>query len=210
MVSASACTAAASARMYATASSYAGMTPGATGGFHSRGLSRLMLGRMGGYFGFLRAGVLRFGGEVETGSELRGLVDASDVVGEPVSGGEDVTLERVSSVELALASGTVTARSRHNVNIADHNNQQRTNKRTRCVHVINRIYTQFSKILITARWPSGPRRVTQAKACLIRSGFSSAYAGRGSNPLLVNFFVSIMHPSTGALLTFIGELYEQE
>lgn len=39
-----------------------------------------------------------------------------------------------------------------------------------------------------ARWPSGPRRVTQAKACLSQSGFSSAYAGRGSNPLLVNFF----------------------
>ena len=104
------------------------MTPGATGGFHSRGLSRVILGRIGGYLGFLRAGVLRFDGAVETGSALRGLVDASDVVDEPVSGGADVTLERVSSVELALASGTVTARSRHNVNIADHDNQKRTNK----------------------------------------------------------------------------------
>ena len=41
---------------------------------------------------------------------------------------------------------------------------------------------------VMARWPSGPRRVTQAKACLSQSGFSSAYAGRGSNPLLVSFF----------------------
>jgi hypothetical protein len=109
--------------MYATASSYAGMTPGATGGFHSRGRSRVILGRMGGYFGFLRAGVLRFGGEVETGSALRGLVGASDVVDTPVSVGVDVTLERVSSVELALASGSVTVRSRHNVNIAGHDSQ---------------------------------------------------------------------------------------
>ena len=42
--------------------------------------------------------------------------------------------------------------------------------------------------MVMARWPSGPRRVTQAKAYLSQSGFSSAYAGRGSNPLLVNFF----------------------
>jgi hypothetical protein len=98
------------------------MTPGATEGFHSRGLSRLILGRIGGYFGFLRGGVLRFGGEVETGSALCGLVEVSDVVDESVSGGVDVTLERVSSVELALASGTVTARSRHNANIAGHDN----------------------------------------------------------------------------------------
>ncbi len=122
-VSASACTAAASARMYATASSYAGMTPGATGGFHSRGLSRLIFGRIGGYFGFLRAGLLRFGGEVEGGSTPRGLVDASEVVDEPVSGGVDVTLERDSSVELARASGTVTARSRHNLNITGHDDE---------------------------------------------------------------------------------------
>jgi hypothetical protein len=113
--------------MYATASSYAGMTPGATEGFHSRGLSRLILGRIGEYFGFLRAGVLSFDGEVETGSALCGRADASDVVDEPVSGGEDVTLERVSSVELALVSGTVTVRSRHNVNIANQDdNQERT------------------------------------------------------------------------------------
>jgi hypothetical protein len=131
--------------MYATASSYAGMTPGATGGFHSRGLSILILGRIGEYFGFLRPGVLCFGGEVETGSAIRGLVDASDVVDESVSGGVDVTLERVSSVELALASGTVTGRSRHNVNIANHDNQTvRTNMQTlvRPRDLLN-IYTQF-------------------------------------------------------------------
>ena len=86
-----------------------------------------MLGRIAGYFAFLRVGVLRLSGEVETGSALLGLVDASDVVDEPVSRGVDVTLERVSRVELALASGTVTARTRHSVNIAGHDNQQRAN-----------------------------------------------------------------------------------
>lgn len=139
-ISASACTAAASAWMYATASSYAGMMPGATGGFHSRGLPRLILGRIGGYFGFLRAGVLRFG--EETSSAVCGIVEASDVVEEPVSGGVDVTLERVSSVELALASGVVTARSRHNVNIANHDNNQlhtKPKERLWCAHVIKLI-----------------------------------------------------------------------
>lgn len=71
--------------------------------------------------GFLRAGVLPFGGDVESGS---GLVDTSDMVEEPVSGGVDVTLERDSSVEFPLASGALTARSRHNVNIADHDDQR--------------------------------------------------------------------------------------
>jgi hypothetical protein len=101
------------------------MTPGATGGFHSRGLSRLILGRMGGYFGFLRPGVLRLGGEVETSSAPAGLMDVSDVVDEPVSRGvDDVTLERDSTVELALARGAVTARSRQSANIACHDNQR--------------------------------------------------------------------------------------
>lgn len=104
----------------------------------------LILGRIGEYFGFLRPGVLRFGGEVETGSAIRGLVDASDVADEPVSGGVDVTLERVSSVELALASGTVTARSRHNVNIVDYDNQTRTNMQTLVrPRDLSNIYTQF-------------------------------------------------------------------
>lgn len=106
----------------------------------------LILGRIGEYFGFLRPGVLCFGGEVETGSAIRGLVDASDVVDEPVSGGVDVTLERVSSVELALASGTVTARSRHNVNIADHDDNQtvRANMQTLVrPRDLSNIYTQF-------------------------------------------------------------------
>lgn len=116
--------------MYATASSYAGTTPGAIGTFHSRGLSTLILGRIGEYFGFLRAGVPRFV-EKETGSAPHGLVDVSDVVDEPVSGGECVTLETLSSVELALASGAVTARIRHNVNITGHDDQEHEQARAK-------------------------------------------------------------------------------
>lgn len=40
-----------------------------------------------------------------------------------------------------------------------------------------------------ARWPSGPRRVTQVKACPYK-GFSSSFEGVGSNPTLVIIFNS--------------------
>ena len=54
--------------------------------------------------------------------------------------------------------------------------------------------------------PSGPRSVTQAKAYPLL-GFSSVYAGRGSNPLGVNIFVlslGLTHNSAAALMATCG------
>ena len=75
-----------------------------------------MLGRTGGYFGFLRPCVLRFGGDVGSGWAPES-VAASVVAEEEVRGDIGVTLEKDPSVELALASGTGRARSLPRVNI---------------------------------------------------------------------------------------------
>jgi hypothetical protein len=76
-----------------------------------------MLGRIGGYFKFLRPCDLRLGEEVETGSA--GFDAGASEVREVVGGGVDVALERVPTVEFALATiGTRKARSRARVDIA--------------------------------------------------------------------------------------------